>query len=258
MARKPKRPGSGHTSSHAPYSTSAIVTAAGDSVRGTKSLDDAAVTRIIAAAAGDGKVPKLDPNALRVDIEQAVMAYVDAIAESSRAEEANNIARLAETLLARLENPQAIKLHDELARDFNQGLLALNGEWPIGPDGQPSEPSFGMLKSALRMLRFLADAQATRAQGELARLRAQYKMSALMWLVGHDLANVFRRHLGKPGRSRRRGVAPYGPFVRFVAAVLKELGTAISPHTADAAIKRARLLQFDHFWDVAREASLPS
>jgi hypothetical protein len=177
-----------------------------------------------------------------------------------RVEEATETGLAAETLLARLENPQMIKLNEELARDFGQGLVALDGEWPIGPDGQPSEPSFHVLKAALCMLRFLARAQAARAQGELARFAKEYKeykVSVLKWFVGHELANVFRHHFGKPGRSYRPHVDPYGPFVRFVAAVAQELGIAISPHTTDTAVKRTRRLKSDQLWNAAREAPSP-
>jgi len=91
------------------------------------------------------------------------------------------------------------------------------------------------------------------AAARLAWLRASHQISLRMWFIGHELANVCKRHFGKPGLSRNStlGPKPYGPFIRFALALFVELGQNTTSYTVETSFKRVRVLKFDVFWGVA-------
>jgi hypothetical protein len=67
----------------------------------------------------------------------------------------------------------------------------------------------------------------------------QIDATPLKYLITITLADVYEQHFRKrPGRSRSRdGSTIYGPYVRFVRAVLAEIGESASPETIDTYLK---------------------
>ena len=79
-------------------------------------------------------------------------------------------------------------------------------------------------------------------QKRKSSIREVFQITPLEWLAGIGLAELYRRHFGRPaGRSRpAAGGAPRGPYIRFVAAVAREYGKRIPDTTVEEALKQVR------------------
>jgi hypothetical protein len=226
-------------------------------------LDEAGVSRIVAAV-GRGRAPKnIDRNELRQNIAAAWNYYQELREESGRArtqrsKQAAKIADLAGDLLKLLEDPKHVKLIDRLSFGFPicEGVPVLDAEWEAGPGGRPMyraddplrrhlEPSFDGLKDGLKKLRYVAE-QTGRARPRKSPPRGSLEVTPLTWLIGKELMDVYELSFQRrAGRSRRpdAGGKPYGPFLRFVAAVMREFDEAVSDHTIEGAIRAVRALK---------------
>jgi hypothetical protein len=74
----------------------------------------------------------------------------------------------------------------------------------------------------------------------LAEVRS-WKGSALEWLAGKRLPEVFERHFGAKARLTRAAAGEVGgPYIRFAARTMVELGLPCKPETIAKAVTAAR------------------
>jgi hypothetical protein len=225
-------------------------------------LNETGISNIVAAVGLSRTPNKLDRDQLRQNLEAAWDSYQGYLDESGRrtrterSKRAAKIARLAGELLKLLEDPKHIKLIDMLSFSFPicEGAPVLGADWETGPGGAPMHraadslrrhqaPSFGGLKAGLIQFKFVAE-RVARERTNKSAMRTGF--SPLMWLIGKELVDVYELAFRKKaGRSRRgdTGRKPYGPFLRFVAAVMQEFGKPVSDHTTEMVIKRVRALK---------------
>jgi len=231
---------------------------------GAVSLDEAAIHRIVVAVR-PGHAQNVDLDGLRTNLHQAWKAYQAQenngrrAARVARSKHAATIARLSAELLACFDDAE----HTELIQVLSLYFPSCEGKPvpdanlencprgvpmcdPQDPCGRHQEPSFDRLKAGLSKVKYTAEMERARASR-----KPKSEVTPLMWLIGHELVNIYKCYIPciSPKRrwgGRSRGLAggtPGGPFIRFVVAACHEFGETVSPHTIDIAIRRVRALK---------------
>jgi hypothetical protein len=171
-------------------------------------LDEEALDRIINAV---GLPVVTDRNMLRFGLLTALGHHAIAVGPGPQSKRLGSMRKHAVKLI-------------ELLRADEADYALIRAVWPVSPDRQCPHV-FTQLVFLVELIDLLTAFEARQGQSSAS--------SPLKRLVGEWLAETYERHFGRlPGRSRAEmGGAPYGPYVRFVLAVLGAAGIKCSAET---------------------------